>query len=193
MKLMVILPKSYLSTDHSSKQNNSNHHKLSEIGILSFYKIQNPCDVKESPMHMPVLKTLALILRWELPIMCTFRKNACFEVHLRFCQQQQVCVCVCMCMIYRLLTCSSHGKPCGTGIKSEVHYSEVIMSAMASQITGISTVYSLFCSGVDQSSTSQAFVRGIHRWLVNSLHKRPVTRKMFSFDEVNMITHQHTV
>ena len=31
---------------------------------------------------------------------------------------------------------------------------------------------------------SLAFVRGIHRWSVNSLHKGPVTRKMFPFDDV---------
>ena len=32
-----------------------------------------------------------------------------------------------------------------------------------------------------------AFVRGIHRWPVNSPHKGPVTRKMFLFDDVIMI------
>ena len=37
-----------------------------------------------------------------------------------------------------------------------------------------------------QSSASPAFVRGIHRWSVNSPHKRPVTRKMFPFDDVIM-------
>ena len=31
------------------------------------------------------------------------------------------------------------------------------------------------------------FVRGIHRWPVNSPHKRPVTRKIFPFDDVIMI------
>ena len=45
-------------------------------------------------------------------------------------------------------------------------------------------------SGADQikhqSSASLAFVRGINRWTVNSLHKWPVTRKMFPFDDVNM-------
>ena len=30
-------------------------------------------------------------------------------------------------------------------------------------------------------------VRGIHRWPVNSPHKRPVTRKMFPFDDVIMM------
>ena len=33
---------------------------------------------------------------------------------------------------------------------------------------------------------SLACVRGIHRWQVNSPHKRPVTRKMFPFDKVIM-------
>ena len=38
-----------------------------------------------------------------------------------------------------------------------------------------------------QSSASLAFVRGIHRWPVNSPHKWPVTRKMFPFDDVIMM------
>ena len=37
-----------------------------------------------------------------------------------------------------------------------------------------------------QSSASLAFVRGIHRWPVNSPHKWPVTRQMFPFDDVIM-------
>ena len=41
----------------------------------------------------------------------------------------------------------------------------------------------------NQSSASLAFVRGIHRWPVNSPHKGPVTRKMFPFDDVIMLTH----
>ena len=36
------------------------------------------------------------------------------------------------------------------------------------------------------SSASLAFVREIHRWPVNSLHKGPVTRKMFPFNDVIM-------
>ena len=71
-----------------------------------------------------------------------------------------------------------------------VHYSEVIMSAMASQITGVLIVCLNVCSVADrrkhQSSMSLAFVRGIHRWQVNSPHKGPVTRKMFPFDDVIM-------
>ena len=73
------------------------------------------------------------------------------------------------------------------------HYSDVIISAMASQIIGVSIVYSNVCSGADrrkhQSSASLAFVRGIHRGPVNSPHKGPVTRKMFLFDDVIMVIH----
>ena len=71
------------------------------------------------------------------------------------------------------------------------HYNDVIMSTMASQITGVSIVYLTVCSCADQrkhqNSASLAFVRGIHRLPVNSPHKGPVTRKMFPFDDVIMI------
>ena len=40
-----------------------------------------------------------------------------------------------------------------------------------------------------QSSASLAFVRGIHRWPVNSPHKGPVTRNYFPYDDVIMIPH----
>ena len=71
------------------------------------------------------------------------------------------------------------------------HYTDIIMSLMASQITSLPIVYSPVCSGTDQrkhqSSASLAFVRGINRWPVKSPHKRPVTLKMFSFDDAIMI------
>ena len=70
------------------------------------------------------------------------------------------------------------------------HYGDIIMSTMASQITGVSIVYSTICSDVDQrkhqSSVSLAFLRGINWWPVNSPHKGPVMRKMFSLDDVIM-------
>ena len=48
-----------------------------------------------------------------------------------------------------------------------VHYGDVRMGAIASQITSLAIVYSAFYSGVDQrkhqSSASLAFVWGIHR------------------------------
>ena len=70
------------------------------------------------------------------------------------------------------------------------NYSDVIMGAIASQITSLMTVYSTVYSDADQrkhqSTASLAFVRGIHQWPVNSPHKRPVTRKMLPFDDVIM-------
>ena len=94
-------------------------------------------------------------------------------------------------------------------IYNHIHYSGVMMGAMASQITSLTIVYSTVYSCADavasqitsititystvhsgtnhrkqQSSTSLAFVRGFHRWPVNFPHKWPVTRKMFPFDDV---------
>ena len=55
------------------------------------------------------------------------------------------------------------------------HYNDDIMSALASQITRFTIVYSTVYSGTNQrkhqSSASLAFVRGIHRWPVNSRTK----------------------
>ena len=66
------------------------------------------------------------------------------------------------------------------------HYSDVIMSAMESQITSLTIVYSTVYSGANQrkhqSSASLAFVRGIHR----CPYKGPATRKMSPFDDVIM-------
>ena len=71
------------------------------------------------------------------------------------------------------------------------HYCDLIMGAMASQITSLTVVYSTDYSDADKKKKHQvsaplAFVWGIHRWPVNSPHKRPVTRKMFPFDDVIM-------
>ena len=72
----------------------------------------------------------------------------------------------------------------GSGNRHQaIHYKDVIMRAMASQITGVSIVCSIVCSGADQrkhqSPTSLAFVRGIHRQPVDPPHKGPVKRKCF--------------
>ena len=70
-------------------------------------------------------------------------------------------------------------------------YNDVIISTMAFQITGVSIVYSTVGKSPDQrkqqSSASLASVWGNHRWPAITPHKRPVTRKMFPFDDV--ITH----
>ena len=62
------------------------------------------------------------------------------------------------------------------------NYDDVIMGAIASQITSLTSVYSTVYSDADhrkhQSSASLAFVWGIHREPVSSPHKWPVTQWM---------------
>ena len=52
-------------------------------------------------------------------------------------------------------------------VMTNLHYSDVIMGVMTSQITSLTVVYSTVYSGTDQrkyqSSASLSFVRGIHR------------------------------
>ena len=61
---------------------------------------------------------------------------------------------------------------------------------MASQVTNLTIVYLTVYSGADQINIKDLrywpFVRGIHRWPVNSPHKWPVTQKTFPFDGVIM-------
>ena len=75
---------------------------------------------------------------------------------------------------------------CFDVVMLSVHYIDVIMTTIASQITSLTVVYSTVYSDADQrkhqSSASLAFVWGP----VNSPHKGPVTRKMFPFDDVTM-------
>ena len=56
---------------------------------------------------------------------------------------------------------------------SLLHYNDVIMNTMAFQITSLTIVYSMVCSGADQrkhqSSASLDFVREIHRGLYHNL------------------------
>ena len=72
------------------------------------------------------------------------------------------------------------------------YYNDVMMSAMESQITSLTIICSTVYSGVGQrrkhqSSALLAFVRGIHRWPVNSPHKGPVTRKTYPFHDFIML------
>ena len=73
------------------------------------------------------------------------------------------------------------------------NYNDIIMNAMASQINSLtivcSTVYSVSDQRKHQSPASLAFVRGIHRWPVNSPRKGSVTRKKFPIDDVFMRTY----
>ena len=63
-------------------------------------------------------------------------------------------------------------------------------TTLASEITSLTIDYSTVYSGTGerkhQGSASLVFVRGIHRWPVNSPHKGALTRKMFPFDDVIM-------
>ena len=75
-------------------------------------------------------------------------------------------------------------------LKNTYHYSDVIMSILASQITGDSTV--CFTVWLDQHQRKHqsprywSFVKGIHRRMVGSPHKGTVTRRPFPFDDVIM-------
>ena len=68
------------------------------------------------------------------------------------------------------------------------HYGDVIMGAIASQITSLTIVYSTVYSDTDQikhqSAASLAFLRGIHRGTVEFPAKWPVTGNFFPFDDV---------
>ena len=74
--------------------------------------------------------------------------------------------------------------------RNKSHYSDVISTAITSQNTSLTIIYATVDSGADQwkhqSSAPLAYVWGIHRWPVNSLHKGPVTWKMFPFDDFIM-------
>ena len=69
------------------------------------------------------------------------------------------------------------------GRESVPHYNDVIMGAIASQITSLTivltTVYADAEQRKHQSSASLVFVRGIHPGPMDSPHKWPVTRKCF--------------
>ena len=87
--------------------------------------------------------------------------------------------------------CPSYFKPRLQTVICAAHYNDVIMGAIASQITSLTIVFSTVYLGTDQrkhqSSASLAFVRGIHRSPVNSPHKWRVTRNVLPFDDVIMM------
>ena len=91
---------------------------------------------------------------------------------------------ICLCNIFNPITNEQ------LGMLGCVHYDDVIMTMLASQISSLPVVCSIVYSDVNQrkhqSSASLAFVREIHRGPVNFPHKWPVMRKMFPFDDVIM-------
>ena len=66
------------------------------------------------------------------------------------------------------------------------------MGAMTSLITRVSLFTQPFVQAQIKENIKAPrhwpFVRGIHRWPVNSPHKGPVTPKIFPFDDVIMMT-----
>ena len=125
---------------------------------------------------------------------CTWRnKNYLYVKMFHVGSYVIISLCVCHEVIYSsvykiLLVSLTHLPYC------RIHYDDVIMTMLASQITSLAVVYSIVYSGVNQrkhqSSASLAFVREIHRGPVNFPHKWPVTRKMFPFDDVIMYMRQ---
>ena len=74
---------------------------------------------------------------------------------------------------------------------SQIHYSNVTMGALTSQITSLTIVYSTVYSGTEKKKTSKLRVSGLcvgnSPGPGDSQHKWLVTRKMFPLDEVIMI------
>ena len=72
----------------------------------------------------------------------------------------------------------------------EIHYNDVIMGTMASQITSITIVYWTVYSGAENIKTSKN-IKALRHWPlcgeITGDRKGQVTRKMFSFDDVIMI------
>ena len=75
----------------------------------------------------------------------------------------------CCQVIWLRSICNIYGRTFAPGnvINQKCHYNDVIMVAIASQITSLAIVYSTVYPGWDQrkhqSSASLAFVRGLHR------------------------------
>ena len=73
-----------------------------------------------------------------------------------------------------------------------IHYNDVIMTTIASQIISLTVVYSTIYSDADQRKHQSSvcvtgFCVGNSPGPVNSPHKWPVTRKMFPFDDFIML------
>ena len=92
--------------------------------------------------------------------------------------------------LLKMSWCQIGVRPSTTTMLNIQHYNEVIMVAIASQLTSLAIVFSTVYLDLDQrkhqSSASLAFVQGIHWRPVNPPNKWPVTRKMFPFDDVIM-------
>ena len=118
-----------------------------------------------------------------------FRSHYCFEIGQVSWQQRFWEAC----QIWEWLGNSiywNHGCHYNPTPTQLIHYNDITMGSVESQITSLTIVNSAVYWDADQtkhqSSASLAFVRGIYRGPVNSPHKWPVTQKMVPFDDVIM-------
>ena len=79
-------------------------------------------------------------------------------------------------------------------LHTSLHYNDVIMSAMASQITSLAIVYPTIYTGADKKKTSKLRVTGLSAGNSPVTGKFPAqwpaTLKIFPFDDVIMCYHQ---
>ena len=161
--------------------------------ILSRYQcvhsIYTPLSITMGPITNQWPYHIGMIHRPMLPFVSP-RINICWQTypHKKWVYNASICG---RPWPYSKLS-SHHSLACNLLFSSEalLHYGDVIMGTITSQITSLTIVYLTVYSDADhtkhQSSASLAFVRGIHRGPVNSPHKWAVTRKMFPFDDVIM-------
>ena len=154
---------SWLSADHEDKDVRSWTSPRAGVTSLAYRSVERTFNEKDEYNRKPGCRPGCDRPDWE-------RHRIPIFVH--------------MATSYQCNGCAEDGVWC-------LYYSDVIMGDMASQITSLTIVYSTVFQDADQrnhqSSASLAFVRGIHRWPVNSPHKWPVTRKLFPLDDVIML------
>ena len=142
------------------------------------------CSLSQYVLHTPRQRMRESQLSW-------INIHGCTRINIQKTSYQYVwCMSVPKWIVRIPLTSCLRADSTAPSNRVKWQYDDVIMGAIASEITSLTIVYSTVYSGADQrkhqSSASLAFVRGIHRGPVNSPHKWPVTRKMFPFDDVIM-------
>ena len=155
------------------------HHRASVKWNLVLYSVMKKCPyywlfvrrIHRSPVDSPQKGLVIPSVKNEFEEAVTFWARS-----IRHLPLATVCTLVTVC---RNLWAFNHTRLMQGRSACQFHYNDVIMGAMASQITSLtivySTVYSRRRSKKHQSSASLAFVLGIHRWPVNSPHEGPVT------------------
>ena len=112
-------------------------------------------------------------------------KNITFKINTQDSALVNRCEIALRGIIQKLLNEESTWQQCWSRYRTphDIHYNDVIMATIASQITSITIVYSTVYSGADKKKTSKLHVTGLcdgnSPLTVNSPHKESVTRKMF--------------